>query len=114
MKTFAVVLCYFLWLLNIIDYFTTDILVNHGLQEANPFMNWILQTHGMGGILAFKLMVLLILTDLVIEYCQGHIYNERRAVRWLFTGMFCLNILYLFVVGNNLLLYYDVAKPYFT
>lgn len=114
MKTFACVLCYFLWLLNLIDYFTTDILLKHGLEEWNPVMNWIYQNHGMKGILIFKILALLLLTDMVIEYCQGYIKNEQRAIVGLFVGMIVFNIVYTFVVGNNLLLYYDVAKPYFT
>lgn len=114
MKTFACVLCYFLWLLNLIDYFTTDILIQHGYEEANWVMNWILQSYGMIGILAFKCAMLLIITDIVIEYCQGYIESERRAIRWMFSGMCALNVVYATIVINNMKLYYDIAIPYFT
>jgi len=111
-KTFAAVLVYLLWLFNIIDYFTTDVLLQHGYTEGNPVMAWIIETHGMAGSLVFKLIFLVIITEILFEYYEGN--ATGRAIRMFFIGMVGLNILYAFVVGNNLLLYAKIAIPYFT
>lgn len=112
MKTFAAVLVYLLFLFNLIDYFTTDILLQHGYTEANPFMNWIIETHGIIGVLIFKMAIILILLEILFEYYEGN--ATYRAVRMFFIGMVAVNILYAAVVVNNMILYLEVAMPYFT
>lgn len=112
MKTFAAVLVYLLFLFNLIDYFTTDILLQHGYTEANPFMNWVIETHGMIGVLLFKMTIMLIILEILFEYYEGN--ATQRAIRMFFFGMVAVNILYAVVVTNNMILYIDVAKQYLT
>lgn len=112
MKTFAAVLVYLLWVFNLIDYFTTDILLQHGYKEANPIMNWVIQTHGIHGLLAFKLAMLLILTEFLFELYEGN--ATRRAVIAFFIGIPTLTVLYAVVVANNMRLYIEVVMLYFT
>lgn len=112
MKTFAAVLVYLMWLLNLIDYFTTDVLIQHGYEEANPFLIWVIDTHGVGGILTFKICFLLILTGFLFELYEGN--ATRRAAWAFFIGIPILTVLYFAVVVNNMRLYFEIAMPYFT
>lgn len=112
MKTFVAVLVYLLFLFNLIDYFTTDILLQHGYTEANPFMNWVIETHGMFGVLLFKMTMMLIILEILFEYYEGN--ATQRAIRMFFFGMVAVNILYAVVVTNNMILYIDVVKQYLT
>jgi hypothetical protein len=114
MKTFAAVLMYLLWLVNIFDYFTTKIILHEVVaEEINPIMNWMLINYGINGILIFKLVFLIGFTILVWKMITDILTNREEAL--IIFGLIFLNIIYYTsFMKNNMPLWFDIMKPYFT
>jgi len=114
MKTFAGVLCYLLWLVNLLDYFTTKIILTEVIaEEANPIMNWVLYNYGINGILAWKLVFLITMTILVWKYITD-ILTAREEFLIIF-GLILTNVVYyISIFKNNIPIMIDIMRPYFT
>lgn len=114
MKTFAAVLCYLLWLVNLLDYFTTKIILTEVIaEEANPIMNWVLTNYGINGILVFKLVFLIAMTILVWKFITD-LFTNREEFLIVF-GLLFLNVVYYWsFISKNMPIMINIMRPYFT
>lgn len=71
MKKFIISLCVALWILNILDGWSTYILIPGGCEELNPYMNWLMSLIGLvPALLVAKIPYLLLVVYFAYRYCK--------------------------------------------
>ena len=80
MKRFLIYACLIIWLLNIFDYMSTSVLLQHGGEELNPFVNWIMGIFGVKeAMLITKIPFLALLTYVTIRATKK-VLTKRETI----------------------------------
>lgn len=99
MKKFIISLCVALWILNILDGWSTYILIPAGCQEGNPYMNWLMTKLGLvPALLVAKVPYLLLVIWFIYRYCKATNLTVREN-RIITGGLILLVSVYTYVLA---------------
>lgn len=72
MKKFIISLCVTLWILNILDGWSTYILIPAGCTEGNPYVNWVISLIGLlPALIVTKVPYLCLIIWFAYRYCKA-------------------------------------------